>query len=271
VIDPAGYMSGAALLAAIDAADETEIAGGWNAIDSSLVTLDGTPKVVLSYQIRNIPKSSDLNADGFVDLHDALVALTLFNTPVDPSPAQPVPPGPNRNREITFDPALFPNSTAMLKKIDETMEKEISEAYDPQDSSLLNLDGMPKLAYSSERSLRKHRADFNSDNIIDLHDVVIDLNHFGEVSPSMFKQVQVNPSGSSTADQLILATDPVMEGQIALGFDVLDSERVTLDGNSQILWSLQRKAITQSYDLSGDEFVDIRDALICLGLFNTTP
>ena len=84
----------------MDSEAETELAAGWNPIDSELAILDGEPTIVLSFQIRNLPKSSDLNADGFVDLHDGLLSLSLFNTPVQPTPpssavllrAQPRPP-----------------------------------------------------------------------------------------------------------------------------------------------------------------------------------
>ena len=79
----------------MDSVAETELAAyaGEFPIDSELVMLDGEPTIVLSFQIRNLPKSSDLNSDGFVDLHDALLSLALFNTPVQPTSPQPVPPG----------------------------------------------------------------------------------------------------------------------------------------------------------------------------------
>jgi hypothetical protein len=268
---PSSYGSAAALLAAWDSTAETEIAAGWNAIDSDRAMIDGDETLLLSFQLRNLPKSADLDSNGFIDLHDALLSLALFNTPVQPTPPQPVPPGPDRHRQIIYDPADFPSASAWLAAIDKDQEVEIIEAYDPMDSSAHELDGTPSLVYSSMRSLRQHRADLFDDDIIDLRDALEALAHFGEPQPSIFKQLQIDPSSASSAEDLILATDPVMEGQIALGFDVHDSELVELDGDNRVLWSLRLEEIPVSYDLDGDQFTDLRDALVALSMFGQLP
>ena len=97
--------------------------------------------------------------------------------------------------------------------LDKDQEAEIIQAFDPQDSSEQALEGTPSLIYSSIRSLRQHRADVFDDDIIDLHDALAVLAQFGEPQPSVFKQVQVDPTGATTALDLILATDPVMEAR----------------------------------------------------------
>ena len=70
---------------------------------------------------------------------------------------------------------------------------------------------------------------------------------------------------------LIIATDPVMEGQIVLGRNPIDSSDIVLDPGERVLYNLVLATPVSSSDLNGDEFVDLYDALIALSLFNTIP
>ena len=62
-IDPSSYPSGAALLAAVDSQMENEIANDWDPVGSTVLTLDGSPKIVFGLQRRNIPKTVDVSGD----------------------------------------------------------------------------------------------------------------------------------------------------------------------------------------------------------------
>jgi len=271
LIDPSAYGSGAALLAALDTEAEQRIIAGWRTVDTALTDLPDGQRIVMSFQLRNLPKSSDLNGDGLTDLIDVLFALTLFNTPVTPAPVEPVPPGPDRFIQRVYDPSAYPNSAAMLGAINVEMETDIAARFDPIDSALLTLDGDDRLVMSLERANRTHRADRNGDNFIDLMDPLVILQDFGQPAPSFFEQLPIDPSGAATVDDLILTTDVTMEAQIVIGRSPHDSSVVQLDPGQRVLHHLLRTTPVPSSDLNGDEFIDIYDALVALSLFNTIP
>ena len=270
-IDPSSYPNGAALLAAVDSQMENEIANDWDPVGSTVLTLDGSPKIVFGLQRRNIPKTVDVSGDLFADLTDVLIILQLFSTQLPPSTPVPLPPGPDRFRQSVHNPAAFPNSQALLAALDQVAEAEIAKGYDPADSALEDLDGSPRLVYSHARSLRRNRADLTGDNFIDLQDALVSLSQFGQFTPSIFDYAQVDPGDYGTLPSFLAAVDVAMEGQIALGRDVKDSTGISLDGDARVLFALQRHTIPPTADLNGDEFVDLVDTLIELQLFGTTP
>ena len=90
-------------------------------------------------------------------------------------------------------------------------------------------DGSDKLVMSIERANRPHRADRTNDNLIDLADALVIIGDFGEPAVGHFEQLPVDPSGAATVQDLIISTDPVMEGQIVLGRNPIDSSDIVLD------------------------------------------
>ncbi len=266
--DPASQPTGAQLLAAIDAQIEPEILNGYDVVDSTDLTIGGAPRLVYALQLRGTPPSTDVNGDGLTDLTDALIALALFNTTVDPVPPAPLPPGPNRFRYLPFDP---PATSATLVDLDYVIEGEISAGWDPVDSTMVTLDGDDQLLYSLQRNPRKHRADVSGDDFIDLTDVLMVLMQFGAPGINAFQYVAIDPANQPNETALLAAIDAQMEGYAASGWKVMDSAHIQMDGGDRILYALQLREIPYSMDVNGDGLVDFTDALITLALFNTIP
>jgi hypothetical protein len=271
VIDPDSQPNGQALLDEIDAQMEGFISQGWDVADSTTLTLDGNRRIVFGLQLHNIPPSSDVNADGIVDLTDAIIALALFNTTLAPVAPEPVPPGPNRFQQILFDPAAAPSGQALLNGIDSQMETRIAERWDVVDSTTLNLDNADRVVYSLQRSARPHRADVNGDNLIDLTDALLILKDFGKPGISAFRHAIIDPDSQPNGQALLNEIDAQMEGFISQGWDVVDSTTLTLDGNRRIVFALQLHNIPPSSDVNADGIVDLTDVIIALALFNTVP
>jgi hypothetical protein len=271
VIDPGSQPNGQALLNAIDAEMEGFISQGWDVVDSTTLTLDGNRRIVFALQLHNIPRSSDVDGDGIVDLADALIALSLFNTALPPVAPEPVPSGPDQFQQILFDPGAAPNGQAFLNGIDSQMETQIAQRWDVVDSTTLNLDNADRVVYSLQLSARPHRADANGDNFIDLTDALLILNDFGKHGISAFRHVVIDPDSQPNGQALLNEMDAEMEGFISQGWDVVDSTTLTLDGNRRIVFALQLHNIPPNSDVNGDGIVDLTDVMIVLSLFNTVP
>ncbi len=271
VIDPASQPNGAALLAAIDAQMEAEIVAGWNVTDSTMVTLDGQPRLLFSLQRRTTPPNSDVNGSGEIDIFDAVLVLEEFGEVLPPLTPLALPPGPNRFRQATTNPALYSGS-ALLTLLDDAAESEIAPGYDPIDYTIVPLDGTDYVVASSQRSNRKHRADVNGDNMIDLVDAILVLQVFGQPGFSSWQFTTVDPTTGGTLQGKLDAIDLQMEGFIVQGFNITDSNRLTLDGNDRIVYGLQRRVLPQPiYDQNGITDIDIFDAVLVVALFGQDP
>ncbi len=267
-IDPSPYPTGAQLLDAIDAQMEQAIIDGWNINGGTSIVLDGQPRLLYGEELRDPPPTADVNGDSVVDLTDALIVLLQFNTPLDPVTPSPLPPQPDRFRQVRT--ALASGSLdAFLADLDFMVEGQISNSWDPVDSDVMALDGSPALVSAFRRSVRPLRADLSGDHFIDLTDALMELNNFGQPGISAFKLIAVDPASEPNEAALVAAIDAAMEAQIVQGWNVVHSVELTLNASPRLVFGLELANIPASADLNGDGIVDLTDVLISMSLFGT--
>lgn len=267
-IDPAPYPTGTQLLNAIDVQMEQAIIDGWNISGATSIVLDGHTRLLYGEELRDPAATADVNGDSVVDLTDALIVLQLFNTTLDPVTPSPLPPQPDRFRQVTTALTNGPLD-AFLADLDFMVEGQISNGWDPVDSDVMSLDGSPTLVSAFQRSLRPLRADLSGDHFIDLTDALMELQDFGKPGISAFKLIAEDPASQPDEAALTSAIDAEMEAQIVQGWKMVDSVELMLNPSPRLVFGLELANIPASADLNGDGIVDLTDVLISMSLFGT--
>jgi hypothetical protein len=261
------YSSLADLLTQTDALMETAIEDGWNIVDIESSDLYGVPSVLFHLQLRDPAPGPDVNGDNLVDFTDALLTSEFFNTELPPIVPQPLPPGPERFRYLTFDPASAPSLTDFLAQIDFALEAEIAARWDPVASTYIDDGGSPQLVVALYESLRQHRADQNGDNLVDFSDVFFVVADFGSPGVEAHKFNRIDGTAPASLEDLMAAIDLQMEGQISLGWDVIDS----VETEDEVVFSLELADVPHNADVNGNGQIDFSDIFAQLLYFGGPP
>ena len=198
---------------------------------------------------------------------------TRTSTPTRTPSATPtieIPPGQNQFQQTLFSPTAYPTGTQLLNAVQTAIQAQIGVGWSVEDVALAHLYGSDRLIYSQQRVGIAHRADLSGDDFIDLTDVLLVLQQYGQPASGQFRHQLVDVGSYPTGAQLLAAIDAQAEQALIDGWDVKGTTELTLDGSPKVLSGEELRNPPPSADVNGDGLVDISDAIAVVVLFNTS-